>query len=230
MRRPAFLLLLLVLGVVPPAPGRADAIGPCPESFVQMTRTATAPSATSAVVYDSTYVNVYSARVSFDRNLGRTFLSGNSGGRLTASSRVVERFDVVGLPPGTPVDATLEFRLEGWSENTCGGSGCGVELQATLTMGLSSAAANADQAGPGNSRRDLATTLSLPIHLVAGSPVEAQFLLRYATGPGGSAEGEVTGWYGVSGLPPGVAAIACPGANVTPVQRASWGSLKLRYR
>ena len=73
-------------------------------------------------------------------------------------------------------------------------------------------------------------TLSLPVHFVAGSPIEAQFFLDYGTGPGGDASAEASGSYAVSGLPPGVHAISCPGGDVTPAHRATWGSLKSRYR
>lgn len=230
LRLAAVLTLLALLAGFRVAPVRADALGPCPASGVELTRTASPPFWTNAVAYDSAYVNVYQARITFDRNLGRTYLWASSGGRLAAASRIVERFDVSGVDPGTPVDATLEFKLEGWSQNSCGGSGCGVVLEATLVSGSDSVSAGATQPGPGNSRRDLATTLRLPIHFVAGTPVAAQFSLRYATGPGGSAEGEITGSYGVSGLEEGVHATVCPGGDLTPARRSSWGGLKVRYR
>lgn len=205
-------------------------MGPCPASIVQLTRSATDPFSTDAIVFDSTYVDAYTAHVQFDRLQGRTSLSASSGGRLTASSRVVERFDVTGVAPGTPVDATLEFRLAGWAEQNCGGSGCGVLFEATLVVGPDSVTADANQIGPGYLRRDLPGVISLPVHFVAGSPIEAQFFLRFGTGPGGSATAEVDASYGVSGLPSGVNAAACPGAIVTPLRRATWGSLKLLYR
>lgn len=205
----------------------------CPPSYVLMTRTSGGPLETSAVIYDSTYLNVYRARVAFNRQAPSMFLSGSSGGRLTAWSRVIERFEIVGdppLPPGTPVAATLIYRVDGYSLNQCGGSGCGVVLVATMAVGPDSVSADAIQPGPGYSRRDVATTLGIPVVFIAGSPIQAAFTLHYGTGPGGSAEGEITGKYGVSGLPAGVRAIACSGPDVTPIRRSSWGSLKSLYR
>jgi hypothetical protein len=149
---------------------------------------------------------------------------------MNASVRVVERFDVVGVPPGTPVAATMEFRLEGWSEETCGGAGCGVKFEGTLAAGENSVTADADQFGPGLGRRDLLATLRLPVMFVVGSPIEAEFFLDYATGPGGANAGASgSGSFGVSGLPAGVRAIACGGGDVTPLRRVTWGKIKRSY-
>jgi len=43
-----------------------------------------------------------------------------------------------GVPPGTLVNGTLEFRLDGWSEQNCGGAGCGVRLEGWLAAGTDS--------------------------------------------------------------------------------------------
>jgi hypothetical protein len=223
----------LVLGVAGMSPERAEAGAgpPCPASIVQLTSYSGAgPFSTDAMVYDSTFVDVWTAHVTFDRSLGRMSLSASSSGRMNASVRVVERFDVVGVPAGTPVAATMEFRLEGWSEETCGGAGCGVKLEGTLAAGEDSVTVDANQMGPGLGRRDLVSTLRLPVSFVAGSPITAEFFLDYATGPGGSGAGaSASGSFGVSGLPAGVRAIACWGGDVTPLRRVSWGKVKQSY-
>jgi hypothetical protein len=204
----------------------------CPASIVYLqSYHAAAPFSTSALVYDTTFVDTWTARVTFDRTQGQQSLSASSSGRMNASVRVAERFDVVGVSPGTPVTATMEFQLDGWSEQFCGGSGCGVLFQGTLVCGADSATADANQAGPGNGRVYLASTLTLPITLVAGTPIQAEFFLVYGTGPGGGgASATATGSYHVGGLAAGVHAVACGGADVTPARRATWGMLKLNYR
>ena len=223
----------LVLGVACFASdrARAGASPPCPPSIVQMASYSGAgPFSTDAMIYDSTFVDVWTAHVTFDRSLGRMSLTATSGGRMTATVRVVERFDVVGVPPGTPVAATIEFRLDGWSEQTCGGAGCGVKFEGTLAAGGDSVTADANQIGPGLGRRDLQATLRLPVRFVAGSPIEAEFFLDYGTGPGGDGAGASgSGSFGVSGLPAGVHANACGGGDVTPLRHVTWGEIKRSY-
>ena len=210
--------------------GRGAAIAdPCPSSVVQLDRYAGAsPFYVDALTYDSTFTNV---RVTFDRTQAVMSLTGSSGGRMKGSARVVETFDVVGVPPGTPVDATMEFRLDGWSDQNCGGSGCGVLLEGWLASGTDSTAADANLYGPTLGRRFVATTLTLPVTFVAGSPIQAQFFLTFGTGPGQvAAQVELLASYAVSGLPAGVRAVTCAGEDVTPVRRTSWGRLKTSFR
>jgi len=79
--------------------------------------------------------------------------------------------------------------------------------------------------------QDLVTTLALPVTLVAGTPFEAAFYIGFGTGPGQTAaSAQATCAYRVRGLPPGVHAITCTGADVTPTSRVTWGALKTRYR
>ena len=47
-------------------------------------------------------------------------------GRVWAGVRMLERFDVAGVPVGTAVPATIRFELNGAVLNNCGGGGCGV--------------------------------------------------------------------------------------------------------
>src|SRR5258707_967836 len=167
----AWVATALVLGVAGVTPVWADAGAslPCPSSIVHLASYSVAgPFSIDAMIYDSTFVDVWTAHVSFDRSLGRMSLSAASSGRMTASLRVVERIDVVDVSPGTPVAGTVEFRLEGWSEETCGGAGCGVKFEGTLSAMEDSVTADANQVGPGLGRRDLLATLRLPVRFVAG--------------------------------------------------------------
>jgi len=204
---------------------------PCPSSVVQLERYGSAsPFYVNALMYDSTFTpDPYEvAHIMFDRTQATTSLIASSVGRMTVSSRVVEAFDVVGAPPGTLVNGTLEFRLDGWSEQNCGGAGCGVRLEGWLASGPDSTAADANHIGPSLGRRFVATTLTLPVTFVAGSPMEAHFFLTFGTGPGGGAEVELLARYAVSGLPAGVHAVVC--SDVTPARRTTWGRLKTSFR
>jgi hypothetical protein len=221
--------LVLLAFAAAPAAAEPD----CPASIVDVERyTATDPFPVDAFVYDSTitFDTWSSAHIRFDRRLGEVAFSVSSPGRFKASLRIVETIDIVGVPPGTPVDATIELRLDGWSEQNCGGSGCGIRFEGKLVANADSVQADANHYGPSIGPRSLAATLSLPVHFVAGVPIEAQFVLDYGTGPGGGAHAEATGSYRVAGLPAGARAIACPGTDVTPVLHSTWGRLKSAYR
>lgn len=224
-------LALVVPFASAPAAGAASS-PPCPSAIVQLASYSGAgPFNVHGAAYDSTFLDTWTAHVSFDRTLGQVSLAASSSGRMSASVRVVESLDIVGLPPGTPVAAVLEFRLDGQSGQTCGGSGCGLTFEGLLVAGADSVGADASHMGPGNATRTLAATLSLPVTFVAGTPLLAGFVLRYSTGPGGGgAHAEGAGVYRVSGLPPGVRAVACPGGDVTPARTGSWGALKAHAR
>jgi hypothetical protein len=228
MRFLALALALLALAGCP----RDGTAGPCPSAIVQVERYATAPPfQVEAVTYDSLFQDFGSVHVTFDRTQATLSMSASSGGRMLGRARVVESFDVTGVPPGTPVPANVELHVDGWSEQTCGGSGCGVICEAWLSTGTDSLVADgANHIGPSIGRRFVATTLSLPVTFIAGSPIQAQFFIAFGTGPGGGAVAEMGTRYAVSELPPGVRAVACAGADVTPARRTSWGRLKSIYR
>jgi hypothetical protein len=184
-----------------------------------------------AAAFDTTIVNSDSdtTRVGFDHRVGRLTL--RAIGRVWAGERVRERFDVSGVPAGTPVAATIVFALEGDVLNSCGGGGCGAYFTATLATTADSVIADGSMSGPCDScTRRLNTTLTLPVTITSGTPVEVTFAMLYHTTNVGWGRASVTGAYGVSGLPPGVNAVACSGADLTPVRRSTWGGLKLRYR
>ena len=192
---------------------------------------ASEPFAVDSPTYDTTFVDSGTAHIAFDRTAGEMSLSASSGGRLFAQVRVIEHFDVTGVPPGTPVTAVIQFRLDGWAQYDCGGSGCGVALVGTLALGPDSVSANASFSGPRRIHLPLVTSLTIPVTFHAGTPARVEFFLGYESAPGADlTEASIAASYGVIGLPPGVRAIACYGADVTPVRSTTWGSLKGRYR
>jgi hypothetical protein len=83
----------------------------CPSStvFLQSYHVAD-PVLIASLVFDTTFVDVWSAHVTFDRTRGAMALSANSDGLMRAEVRVVERFDVVGAPTGTPVSVLHRLR------------------------------------------------------------------------------------------------------------------------
>jgi hypothetical protein len=184
-----------------------------------------------AVAFDTTIVNTDgdTTRVAFDHLIGRVALS--TVGREWAGERVRERFDVSGVPVGTVVPATIAFELQADVLNSCGGGGCGVYFTATLATNADSVMADASIPGPCDScARRLSTTLAVPVSITAGTPTEAAFAVLYRTTNVAWGRATASGTYRVSGLPPGVRAVACAGADVTPVRRSTWGGLKVLYR
>ena len=239
MRRAGLFLGAAIAALAAPGAASRAVAASCPASIVYLANySGTGEFSIDSFVYDTTvvpvpeYPDVWREHVAFDRTQGWLSIDANSSGRMNASVRVVERFDITGVPAGTPVDATLEWRLDGWSTQSCGGAGCGLRFEGTLSTGGNSTTADANHQGPGYGRTlPLATTLSLPVHFVAGTPIEAQFFLDFGCGPGaGGVHVEGRGTYAVSGLPPEVHAVTCPGTDVTPARRPTWGSLKVRYR
>lgn len=184
-----------------------------------------------AVAFDTTIVNTDgdTTRVAFDHAAGSLTL--DAVGRVWAGERVRERFDVTGVPTGTLVPATVVLALEGSVLNNCGGGGCGAYFTATLATASDSLVLDASIPGPrDSSTRAVSTMLSLPVTITAGTPVEVAFTMLYHTSNVAWGHARVTGVYGFSGLPQGVTAVTCSGSDVTPVRRATWGSLKASYR
>lgn len=213
-------VLLAALLLTTHAPAGAQ----CPASVVQLDFVG-GPVATMASLFDSTSAT-QPARVTFDRTLGRLAISGVSGGRFLLSARVLDRFDVTGVPHGTPVTVNLEFRPFGQA-TSCTGHGCGAEFTGVVRAGADSLVG--DASGEGGGTRVLPPLLSLPVTLIAGSPAEVQFYLVFATGPAGGGTVDAGATWGCVGLPPGARVISCSGGDVTPSRTGSWGALKIRH-
>jgi len=143
-----------------------------------------------------------------------------------------DRFEVTGVPPGTPVAMTMKFKVSGWTfTDGCGGSGCCGILVATLRNGADTTQATfTGHAFLG--RADFSGEVGLPITLLAGAPVnlEAQMWARRC--PGGSHSVDATGVIVFEGPNPNAAVISCKGfgPQAVPVRRRDWGSLKAIYR
>ena len=233
MRQAPGVLRIVICGAIAVlAAAPASGTTACSPSVIRFERFVPSAFSTGAVAFDTvlTATDLFTAHPAFDRSVGQISLTARSTGRLIASVRAVECFDVVGVPPGTPVEGVLQLQVELRSEQSCGGSGCGVQFEATLALPGDSVLADANQQGPGMIPKTVSTVLGLPIHFVAGTPVTAQFLLDYGTGPGQTdAQAVGSGTWSITGLPPGVRATSASGLDPTPVRRHTWGELKSLY-
>lgn len=184
-----------------------------------------------AVAFDTTIVNTDgdTTRVAFDRGAGSMAL--RVAGRGWSGERVVERMDVAGVPLGTPVAVAIDFDLDVHVLNDCSGGGCGTHFEATVATASDSVVMDAEIPGPCDfCTREEHTTLSLPVTIIAGTPVEVSFALLYHTSNVAWGRASAVGSYRVSGLPAGARAVTCVGADVTPIRSTTWGGLKSGYR
>lgn len=223
MRSAVCIAMMVLAG---PAIFTASAAGdPCPFTTVQLDWTKGSVATPSATL-DTTAAN---ARITFDRRGRNLTLHAVQGGRATTFVHLSERFMLIGAPAGTPVTATIEFRVEGQAVQDCGGSGCGMQFHASLLAAGITATSDASIAGPGALTRSLDATLAIPVTFVVGEPLTAEFRMDYATGPGaGFEEATGQGTWNIQGLPDGVQAVQC--LETTPARTPTWGALKLRYR
>jgi hypothetical protein len=165
----------------------------------------------------------------FDR--GTAHLSLNALGGVWAGERVLERIDVTGVPVGTVVHATVLLNLDGEVFSAGGVGGGDAIFTATLAGVVDSVVTDATVPGPCyGCTKQVNTTLTLPVSITAGTPIDIAFDLLYHDTPAGYGHATIAGTYGVSGLPPGVRAIECSTMDVTPVRHLSWGRVKAAYR
>lgn len=231
-KRFALGLSLAVLALCSSGVPEARAAAPCPSSVLTYWfKFHGGDTFIPAVAFDTTIVNTDgdSTRVTLDR--GARSMELRVAGRGWSGARVVELVDVAGVPPGSPVAATIDFDLDANLLNDCSGGGCGAYFTASVATESDSVVLNAELPGPCEScTRAEHTTLSVPVTFIAGTPTEVSFALLYHTSNVGWGRLSATGNYRVSGLPAGAHAVTCMGASVTPTRSTTWGSLKSGYR
>lgn len=181
--------------------------------------------------FDTTLVSSSgdTTRMGLDRHAAHMSL--NALGGVWAGQRVLERFDVTGVPIGSVVQATVVLTLAGQVFSAGGVGGGDANFTATLSAQADSVLLDATVPGPCyGCTKPVDTTLALPVTITAGSPIEVAFDLLYHDTPAGYGSANVVGDYGVTGLPPGVRAVNCSTTDVTPVRHVSWGRIKAAYR
>jgi len=187
MRAPGLVSVLLTM-VLSTAPRAASASDPCPRS-----NRASGRICGSRAVLDRCHRLRHDPHRLFERpsRLRPASRSGLALGRLgrpldrVRARRRAHRRER--RSAGTAVDGRLEFRVDGWSRQNCGGSGCGLRMSARWSR-RPTRRPWTRPGGPSSATRTIATTLSLPVHFVAGAPIESQFVLDYGTGPGAGDE------------------------------------------
>lgn len=132
----------------------------------------------------------------------------------TASLLVQDEFRVVGLAAGIPVALVAHFK----------GTGATAQVEIRDAFGHAASGTFEPIVFP-----ELDLTLDLPV--VTGQP----FIVQYSVSVAGSASGgdSASMTFSFAGVPAGAAVVSCNGYvsdRTVPARRATWGSLKQRYR
>lgn len=211
-------------------PSAARATAQCPDSYAQLVGFNNLFAVPGAVL-DTTYTTSHAG---FDLPAGTVTVSRAVGGVNWTRSIATDDFDVTGVPAGTPIGVIAEFEVDGFVTSPgCGGSGCGGYFQASLTQGANSNAEQVTLPNPfAGGIVPLQQTLTLPITIIAGSPLSVAFELAVFVPAGGNAGGSGSGTIRFSGLPPGVQVVSCKGfgSSTTPARGTTWGRLKTHHR
>lgn len=210
--------------LVAPSPAHAQ----CPESFLVFPFSGS-EQYTAAPTFDASGLDGSWARGNHE--LGNYSLH-HSGFLSPTILRASDRFDVTGVPLGTPVNLTMRLRIDGWAFTSgCGGSGCCGMLAATVRAGPDTA-----QAGflgqTTNGRADFGGTVELPITLIAGTPRDLEIEMYARRCAGGAHTVDATGFVTFEGTDINAVVVSCKGFGpaAVPVQQRSWGQIKTIYR
>ena len=230
------LVLAALVASLPLAVGdhSAAADPSCPPS--EMSLAGSAPFTTTAAVFDSSGAidSHGDFHVAYDLPAGTAFMHEfhGYGAHPTTYVRASDAFDVVGVPPGTRVDLTVECTVTGAVYTPgCAGAGCWGILEDRL-----SSASYADERrhviGLFGGRREFTDVLQIPLSIVAGSPERIHVTLIGYNGPGGNHGVEGTSQPRFLPADPAVTVVSCQGyaSAPVPVRPTSWGRLKVSYR
>ena len=199
----------------------------------------------TAAVRDST---THWAYASWDLPAGHIQAEVQTLAGIYSEVQAVDRFQVVGVPPGTPLDLTARLRVRGWI-----GDGNGSDLfgEASVSAALQEGSLTGGWAGPwmysfrvGKDNHGtflVDTTLATGIQTTAHDEFQLSYSLLvqqgrhgssrfrdqpYANSPGG-------GFLSFDGLPAGASIVSCQGFSQgfpVPTLQTSWGGVKARYR
>jgi hypothetical protein len=229
--RPAPVLLGLVLaaGAVALAPAGARAQA-CPDGFAQFNG-GTSFGAPAFVVTGAVFDTVLSPTKQLGYDLPSGQLTLRADGKFPTSIRARDRFDVTGVPAGTPVALVVELAAQGTIATIgCGGSNCWGYLGVRIVHGAAQASDVAQENIFSGPPRPVEAVAQLPVVIVAGQPETIELEL-YAIG---AAEFRETGLatFRFLGLPPGASIVSCHGYvdAPTPARAVSWGRVKAVYR
>jgi len=164
-----------------------------------------------------------SVTVRFDQTVGVCFLGRVSGlGPGGTSLDMIDDFTVTGLADGTPLGLDATLAAYG-NAPPSGPHGPGW----TVVLG-----AGADSVVANHNNSNWTQTLTLPLSVTSGTPFRVHYRIE-VLGDLDSFEQNGGGAIHFAGLPSGASIISCHGyhQNVpTTAHRASWGSVRARYR
>ncbi len=206
----------------------------CPESLGSFVTVAGWFSTAAAVFDTSTGMSgsESGARVRFDFPAGELEVYRCCGLGVTAT-RAIDRFDVTGVPPGTPVVARADLVIDGMILGLgCGASGCYGDLRGTVTQGTTSYQLLLTAQVTTVDSVQASGLVPLVVTFVAGAPLTIEFMLEAYRAAGGNNGAHGIGRIRFTGLPAGVGVVSCKGYRQTSVatRAESWGRVKTRYR
>lgn len=143
-----------------------------------------------------------------------------------------DRFDVTGVPPGTPVTVLATFEITGWAyTDGCGATGCCGMLVATIRA-FPDTAVTTLVGYTYSGRADFSGAVAVPVTFVAGTPRDIEVEMSARRCPGGAHTVDATGRIQFVGTDPNALVVSCKGFGPTavPARRSSWGRLKTLYR
>lgn len=165
---------------------------------------------------------VESVTVHFDRSVSQAFLRRVSAlGGGGSSLDVVDEFTVGRLPFGTPV--VLDAKLSAYGNAPPSGKS---GPSWTVTLG-----SDADSVIGVKNYEDWSQELTLHLNVIAGTPFRVHYRMQ-VLGGFDSFEQNEGATLTFENFPPGAVISSCHGylQGTLPIQPATWGSLKARYR
>ena len=230
--RPSALALAALVASLPLAlGGRSAAADPsCPPS--EMSFGGSTPFTTTVGVFDTSGTIGYGDfHVAYDLPAGTAFMHQFYLRDITYV-RASDAFDLMGVPPGTRVDLTVECTVTGAVYTPkCAASGCWGIFGDRLSSGP-----YADERKHSinlfDGRREFTDVLQIPLSIVAGSPERIDVTL-YGYNLGGGNHGvEGTSQLRFITADPAVTVVSCQGYAMAPVpvRPTTWGRLKAIYR
>jgi hypothetical protein len=166
-----------------------------------------------------------SAHMAYDVPSGTLYAElGASFQGCSSAMSLDEDFTVNGQPSGTPVDLTAQLvvtrtmQIQGVSN---------FDLTARLSHGSDVASWHVDTNAA--LTPPFSTTLSLPLHVVAGTPFRINYFLQSTPE---EAHASLLGSFMFTDLPAGASISSCRGYSqgAVPTQPSSWGRIKAVYR
>ena len=223
------LLVLVISTVVAPWTATAG-FGTCPSSQANMRNAGVAT--LEASVYDSTTTDAAGLiyHVSYNLPQGHVFAA-QPGCLCGAWVEAVDLFDVTGVPSGTVVPLAAILTMDGAVTTPCGPGGC-ASVECRISSGVVQDTKFHQIIGSG-SLGTIHDAASIPVTIVAGTPVEIRYYVHGQRSVGGDQGTTTTGLLSFSGQPNGAVIISCQGftsARPTATRPTNWGALKAIYR